>query len=149
MFRIATLATCVLICSFGIRAVADEAQFERVKLRLVEELHEAHNEDSQLLESFITQGVSPEDAERMVGELIAGFADCLLVNLRNTSEPDFSDRLATLEASLERRSFQVVLGQLILSGQDDTEVCALALMQETGVTEAMLPPSSALQGESQ
>jgi hypothetical protein len=117
-----------------------DGDFELTVARLVDGLYQLRGGDRGAELALVAKGASREDADRYVRALADGFVRCLMNELKSYSaqqEESFSQRLRTVQASLDRQGAASVLQDLLMlaraqSGSGDA--CAVDELKRSGFT---------------
>jgi len=119
---------------------AQQERVDQVAQRIVEGIYVLRGSDRVAEQALISQGLSAQDADRIVRDLIDGLVSCLLSELQAHAADRgqvFSENLTAMERSLDRFGAKSVLRELIWVAQGrgpQGESCALNELQKAGIS---------------
>jgi hypothetical protein len=119
--------------------LAQEDLQEQLVQRMSKALIELPSNPHEFERDLVAKGVSAQDADRTVQELVRGFVRCLLDNLRAYSEAQgesFAERLPRMLDSLDEHGAKPLLREMIVVSEargPTGEACALNELQKAGI----------------
>ena len=121
-------------------AIAEDDPVEQLAQRITKALSDVRKNHHELEQDLVSSGLSAQDADRAINDLVGGLVRCLLDQYRAYTEEhgeSFSDKPSRMRTSLDQSGPLPLVKELAIIAQTRNkggDLCAMNEMQKAGIS---------------